>query len=171
VYFCRNLVELLETAEESIDICLLLLNLENVADVFLQALYKGIKVRMITDAHMANLSGSQVSSLIEEGQKMPSTSFSQLKTDAPVFNPSVVSGVAVRGMHYHTNMHHKFIILDNKLVFFGSFNWSMQALCGNCENLVCTNNSSLVDKFKIQFSDMWTEFKPIEVEKIGLRRF
>lgn len=41
-------------------------------------------------------------------------------------------------------MHHKFAIVDGRLLINGSFNWTRQAVLYNQENCVITDNSSLV---------------------------
>lgn len=38
------------------------------------------------------------------------------------------------------HMHHKFAILDEKILVTGSFNWSSQAVTGNQENLIVIHN-------------------------------
>lgn len=43
---------------------------------------------------------------------------------------------------YH--MHHKFAILDGRIVVNGSFNWTRQAVLYNQENLVICDNPTLV---------------------------
>ena len=45
-------------------------------------------------------------------------------------------------------MHNKFAIIDGKLLINGSFNWTYQATKKNFENVVVTNNESLVNQFQ-----------------------
>lgn len=55
-------------------------------------------------------------------------------------------------------MHHKFFIVDRKLLITGSANWTTQAFFGNCENILITNHEDLVSKFIQEFDSMWEKF-------------
>jgi phosphatidylserine/phosphatidylglycerophosphate/cardiolipin synthase-like enzyme len=48
-------------------------------------------------------------------------------------------------------MHHKVIILDERQVLFGSFNFSDNADRGNDENLLLIDNTDLARAFKAEF--------------------
>lgn len=50
--------------------------------------------------------------------------------------------VVVSLMQFH--MHHKFAIVDARLLINGSFNWTRQAVLYNQENCVITDNPQLV---------------------------
>lgn len=52
-------------------------------------------------------------------------------------------------------MHHKFAIVDGKILVNGSFNWTRQAVLSNRENVVITRDSALVEGFKKEFTVMW----------------
>lgn len=41
-------------------------------------------------------------------------------------------------------MHHKFAVIDGRLLVNGSFNWTRQAVLYNQENCVVTDNAQLV---------------------------
>jgi phosphatidylserine/phosphatidylglycerophosphate/cardiolipin synthase-like enzyme len=57
--------------------------------------------------------------------------------------------VAVPLLQFH--MHHKFAIVDARLLINGSFNWTRQAVLYNQENCVITDNLQLV---RVVFSDL-----------------
>jgi len=46
------------------------------------------------------------------------------------------------------HMHHKFAIVDGRLLINGSFNWTRQAVLYNQENCVVTDNGSLVSSVR-----------------------
>ena len=58
-------------------------------------------------------------------------------------------------------MHHKFAIIDGQEVLTGSFNWTMQAVMGNQENVIISDDPDLVDAFAKHFEKMWTEYAPL----------
>ena len=57
-------------------------------------------------------------------------------------------------------MHHKFAIVDQRLLISGSFNWTMQAVMGNKENVIVTTEPLIVGPFVEQFEKLWSEFDP-----------
>lgn len=54
-------------------------------------------------------------------------------------------------------MHHKFMIIDNQILTFGSFNWTSQAVTGNLESLLVTNDQLIVKPFCTEFQRLWDE--------------
>lgn len=52
-------------------------------------------------------------------------------------------------------MHHKFAILDDCVLLNGSFNYTRAATDGNQENVLITNNTTIVAAFKAQYQKMW----------------
>ena len=57
-------------------------------------------------------------------------------------------------------MHHKFAIVDNTILITGSFNWTMQAVMGNKENIIVTSEPLLLQPFVEEFKKLWIEFDP-----------
>ena len=51
-------------------------------------------------------------------------------------------------------MHNKFVILDDKFVINGSFNWTYNAEYRNAENITISENKQLISKFTIQFNKL-----------------
>lgn len=72
---------------------------------------------------------------------------------------SFTAGIAVRTDNSSFFMHHKFVIIDNKRLLNGSFNWTRQAITGNQENLLVTSDSQLVCLYKEKFSELWRQYK------------
>lgn len=56
-------------------------------------------------------------------------------------------------------MHHKYVIIDKKLLMNGSLNWTLQAICGNDDNLMITSQEQLVKQFVDNFESLWLKFK------------
>ena len=52
-------------------------------------------------------------------------------------------------------MHHKFVVIDKKTVMMGSFNWTMQAVCGNNDVVLISNHADIVSPFVEEFEKLW----------------
>lgn len=52
-------------------------------------------------------------------------------------------------------MHNKFVIIDQSIVITGSANWTMNGFFGNFENVIISNESSLVQSFLTNFETVW----------------
>jgi mitochondrial cardiolipin hydrolase len=119
----------------------------------------GVKVRIVGEGTMAHSSGSELTRLDKEGL------------------PIRIWGGDVNGFL----MHHKFCLIDANWTNFklkcpvkqknygkvkipatgvlitGSSNWTMQALTGNCENVVITSNKTIVERHQSEFQRLWQE--------------
>lgn len=58
-------------------------------------------------------------------------------------------------------MHHKFVIIDKKLLITGSANWTMQAFYGNSENIIITNDNNIVSQFVVEYDRLWLRFSEV----------
>jgi len=58
------------------------------------------------------------------------------------------SGVACRlDGDARAHMHHKFCLMDDTVIMNGSFNWTVQAVKKNQENLMIMDNPGLVKQY------------------------
>ncbi|KAG1690475.1 hypothetical protein DVH05_019432 [Phytophthora capsici] len=58
-----------------------------------------------------------------------------------------------------SDMHHKFCIIDKKVLLNGSFNWSRQAVVGNAENLVIHKDGPIIGRFDEHFQHLWKKYE------------
>lgn len=56
-----------------------------------------------------------------------------------------------------SKMHHKFAILDDRIVLTGSYNWTEESEQENCENLLLVREPNLVQKYQEEFEGLWEE--------------
>ncbi len=52
-------------------------------------------------------------------------------------------------------MHHKFVILDDRTVLTGSYNWTLASEEQNYENLLILHDPLLVDMHRQEFYSLW----------------
>lgn len=52
-------------------------------------------------------------------------------------------------------MHHKFMVVDDKTLATGSYNWTASAEKWNRENLLIIKSSSLARKYTVEFKKIW----------------
>ncbi len=52
-------------------------------------------------------------------------------------------------------MHHKFALVDRKLVLTGSYNWTAASEAKNYENLLILRGPELVESYRAEFAALW----------------
>lgn len=57
-------------------------------------------------------------------------------------------------------MHHKFAIVDKKMLITGSLNWTTQAIQNNRENVLIVEDAEYVEPFLAEFERIWEEYNP-----------
>lgn len=127
-------LDYLASARSTLDICVFTITNDDIADVVLDLHRKGVKVRIITDNDQANTQGSDIGK------------FQQ-------------AGIQVREDKTPAHMHHKFAILDGRLLLNGSFNWTRQAVTSNNENVTVLSDQQLIRAFQQQFEKLWAMFR------------
>lgn len=147
----QKLITRLTKAVKSIDVCLFNITSEQLTHSVLKTIDKGVKVRLIVDGSAAESSGSCVEKFRYAGAFVRSS----WKPESTV--PKISGDNPANGDYL---MHHKFAVIDGSTLITGSFNWTMQALMGNNENIIITQDPQLVDPFKEEFELLWKKFDP-----------
>ena len=102
---------------------------------------KGVDVRIISDNETTTHMGNDVYDLAE-------------------------CGVNIRiDDKKESRIHHKFAVIDDKYYINGSFNWTVQAVKQNFENMVVSYEKKLIFDFKEEFLRIWDIVKHGTVEK------
>ena len=60
-----------------------------------------------------------------------------------------------------SHMHHKFCIIDDRVLMNGSFNWTRSASEKNYENIMVTTQKALVKEFRNCFRTLWEQDQSI----------
>nr|XP_033336322.1 mitochondrial cardiolipin hydrolase [Megalopta genalis] len=134
VEYLRQLENHINAAKDSLYMCMYLMTADTLSKAFVKALRRGVHVRVIMDKSMAYNS---------RGQAIP-------------FHRN---GIEVRIQQTDALMHHKFVIVDERILITGSTNWTMSAFFGNYDNIMITNQVAFVKPFVQEFQNLWTELQ------------
>lgn len=124
--------DLLKETLQSLDICVFTITDDRLVTDILNCHHRGIKVRIITDDDKMYDNGSAIMDLKN-------------------------AGIPVKIDHSRYHMHHKFGIIDSRIVFTGSFNWTYTASKHNQENMLVTTNFDIVKQYADQYEILWNE--------------
>lgn len=129
----RRLRDLMRGCKSTLDICVFTIADDRLTDAILECHARGVQVRVVSDNDKQHDSGSDIARLRDHG-------------------------VAVRLDDSPYHMHHKFALVDGRVLANGSFNWTRSATEKNDENLVVTDDANLVRVFGLQFDKLWQQF-------------
>ncbi|XP_065846644.1 mitochondrial cardiolipin hydrolase-like [Oscarella lobularis] len=120
-------------AKTSLDICVYMITSQRIAAAVADAHSENIVVRVITDPSHVDTAGSQVAFFRSRG-------------------------IEVRHGRASYLMHHKFIVIDERILINGSFNWTRTAALGNKENVMIIEDAVITRQFLAEFEKLWKEF-------------
>ncbi|XP_070617509.1 mitochondrial cardiolipin hydrolase isoform X1 [Erythrolamprus reginae] len=142
------LVRLL-AARRSLDLCLFAFSSPQLGRAVAVLHGRGVRVRLVVDSDYMALRGSQIGQLRK-------------------------AGIQVRHDQDSGYMHHKFAIVDKKMLITGSLNWTTQAIQTNRENVLVVEDQALVNRFLAEFEKIWENYDPanysffLKHEKTGI---
>ena len=76
------------------------------------------------------------------------------------YDPFKQAGLDVRMDGNAGQMHHKVFIIDEKIVVFGSYNFSQSAETRNDENILIIYNAAIAQQFMKEFQRVWAQAQP-----------
>ncbi len=126
----RRLAEAIESASESVDVAAYDFDLEPVATALVQAARRGVRVRLVTDSDYAEEFGPQT--LHREGIPV-------------VFDDRAPF------------MHNKFVVIDNAVVWTGSWNLTENGTYRNNNNAVVLTSEKLAANYTTEFEEMFID--------------
>uniref|UniRef100_A0A8C3VXF0 Mitochondrial cardiolipin hydrolase n=1 Tax=Catagonus wagneri TaxID=51154 RepID=A0A8C3VXF0_9CETA len=130
-----RLLRALLAARASLELCLFAFSSPQLGRAVQLLHQRGVRVRVITDCDYMALNGSQIGLLRK-------------------------AGIQVRHDQDLGYMHHKFAIVDRKVLITGSLNWTTQAIQNNRENVLIVEDEEYVRLFLEEFERIWEEFNP-----------
>ena len=128
----KQLVKVINSSTLSLDIAIYFITKPSVIDAIVNAYNRGVKVRIITDKEMSKTSWE----------------FEQL-------NKLNELDIPIKINDHDGLMHLKIVIVDNKTITTGSYNYTGKATTLNDENLVVITNAKVAGDFTKEFNCMW----------------
>ncbi len=129
----KAIIEQIRATRKTLDICVFTISDNDITNEIEHAHYKGVKIRIITDNDKRHDTGSDIFKIEQLG--------------IPIITDSTPD-----------HMHHKFAIFDQKILLFGSYNWTRSAALYNQEDIVVTNEPPLLKSFQEEFDKLWQQF-------------
>lgn len=126
-----KLVKFIQSAKKSIDLAVFDLNLDSVVHELISARSR-LRVRVLVDRRASKNGHSGVGALRQ-------------------------AGVPVRFGRQKGLMHHKFLIVDEKRLQLGSFNYTNGAANKNQENQLYLEHAEIVGRYLARFERMWSD--------------
>lgn len=181
----RVIVENLSKAKLSIDIAVQELRLPNIAKAIVDAKLHGVQVRLILENNYSRAWSEFTPEQVAQMNKRDRDRYTEFQKFADINNDGrlsedeldrrdglrLVKGANVPwiddtadGSKGSGLMHHKFIVIDDRVVLFGSANFTMSDIHGdftkpetrgNANNFVRVESKELAKHFKKEFNIMW----------------
>jgi phosphatidylserine/phosphatidylglycerophosphate/cardiolipin synthase-like enzyme len=129
----RMILSLIRNSMKCMDICVFTVTDDRISDALLDAHRRGRRIRLVTDDDKSEDRGSDIDRLER-------------------------AGIPVRTDRTEHHMHHKFALFDARTLLTGSYNWTRSAAANNQENLIVTDDQTLVAAFVDTFERTWTRF-------------
>jgi len=127
----REIIKNINRAQASINIAMYIFTDREIALPLMKAQERGVKVRLYLDKDQVDYKYSQSRFLVQKGIK------TRISTNNYI-------------------MHHKFAIIDNRILLTGSYNWTFSANNRNDENLMVIDDPEIIEIFQNQFINLWT---------------
>jgi len=127
----KEIIKNINQAEAFINIAMYIFTDREIAFPLIKAQERGVKVRLYLDKEQVEYQYSQSRFLVQKGIKTRISSNNYI-------------------------MHHKFAIIDNRLLLTGSYNWTFSANNRNDENLLIIDDPEMIEIFQNQFVNLWT---------------
>ena len=133
----KEIIKNINQAEAFINIAMYIFTDREVAFPLVKAHERGVKIRVYLDKQQVDYKYSQSRFLVQKGLKVRISSNNYI-------------------------MHHKFAIIDNRLLLTGSYNWTFSANNRNDENLLIIDDPEIIEIFQNQFVNLWTNKYSLE---------
>jgi phosphatidylserine/phosphatidylglycerophosphate/cardiolipin synthase-like enzyme len=132
-------IKTIEKAEKSIKVAAYSFTSKPIADALIKAYQKGIDVKIVLDK-------------------------SQQKNKHSMYRYFLENKLPTRINRKYAIMHNKFMVIDEKALQLGSFNYTKSAEKSNAENvLVIRRNKKVISRYSIQWQKLWNEAQDLSL--------
>jgi len=143
----KKFVELIRGARKTLIGAIYLISDKTIATEFVEAKKRGVDVKLVVD-QMSIHNYGKASMLAQSG------------IDIFLYTPQAAtkdpqSATTKDPREFFNNdpiMHNKFLVVDNRVVWTGSFNWTVAANRKNQENAILIDDREVCDKYSKQFN-------------------
>lgn len=125
-----GLAAALDSATRSVEVAVYHLDLERIRDSLVRAQRRGVIVRVVTESD----------NILE-----------------PTLAALEVAGIPVLGDRREGLMHHKFLVIDSRIVWTGSMNLTANDAGRNDNNLIRLESTELAEDYQTEFEEMWAD--------------
>ena len=129
----QALIELIDSAESSLDIAIFELDLDTIGEAILAAHERGVQVRLVTDSE--EMEELEVLILLQE------------------------LGIPIVGDERGAIMHNKFVVVDNTVVWTGSWNFTPNGMYRNNNNAILIQSPELAENYTTEFEEMFVDYE------------
>jgi phosphatidylserine/phosphatidylglycerophosphate/cardiolipin synthase-like enzyme len=126
------IIKLIDSAEKYVHVAVYSFTLDVLRDALIRAKGRGVDVKVVIEKEQSRVQGSEYENLLKAGVNV--------KLDG---NPAT--------------MHHKFVVVDGKIMVTGSYNWSYSAEEKNDENLIVISNPDIAKFYEAEFNRIWNQ--------------
>ncbi|MCB0406867.1 MAG: hypothetical protein KDD34_01610 [Bdellovibrionales bacterium] len=165
----RKIVAAIDASQSKIEIATTRIKLRPVYNAILRAARRGVKVQIVVSMQSYDYPERRKHALMRTCLNEYNSDCSTSQDFALLLNRNAYIGkdnVEVRIKYYHVDkgaylskqMHSKYIIIDDKTLLTGSFNWSYSAEYGHIENLLQIDRpyfSNILFEFHSDFYQLW----------------
>jgi len=133
---CRNtIIHQINQSISRLRICVFTISDDIITNAILTAHQRKVEIKIITDNDKSLDMGSDIEML---GKK----------------------GITIRMDTTSDHMHHKFMVVDERTLLTGSYNWTQSAARYNHENILLTSEAGVVKSFLHEFDNLWKKMEP-----------
>jgi len=133
----KEIIKNINQADAFINIAMYIFTDKEIALPLIKARERGVKVRLYLDKDQVDYKYSQSRFLVQKGIKTRNSSNKYI-------------------------MHHKFAIIDNRILLTGSYNWTFSANHRNDENLMVIDDPEIIARYQNQFEKLWFDKYSLE---------
>ncbi len=125
--------------------------IDNAKDEILVAMYYFTSRPLAQSIVRAKKRGVTIKILLDE---------SQLTEKYSKYRYLSANGIRIRIDRRKGLMHNKFMVVDEKILATGSYNWTSSAEHKNRENLLIIENKAIAQRYIWEFKKLWTTSRP-----------